>query len=104
MYRNFCVHFSVEGHLCSFRLLAIINEAAMNLEHEYFLHVGASSRYTHKSSIAASSGSTVSNFLSNHQTDFQSGFINLSYHHVLIHLGIHWKSTELKQEFSTEEY
>ena len=35
MYHIFCIHSSVEGHLGSFQLLAIINKAAMNiLEHK----------------------------------------------------------------------
>jgi hypothetical protein len=43
MYRIFCIHSSVEGHLGSFQLLAIINKAAMNIvEHVSLLHVGAS--------------------------------------------------------------
>jgi hypothetical protein len=42
----FCIHFSVEGHLGSFQLLAIINKAAMNIvEHVSFLSVGTSSGY-----------------------------------------------------------
>jgi hypothetical protein len=46
MYHIFCIHSSVEGHLGSFQLLAIINNAAMNIvEHVSLLHVGASSRY-----------------------------------------------------------
>ena len=31
MYHIFCIHSSVEGHLGSFQLLAIINKAAMNV-------------------------------------------------------------------------
>jgi hypothetical protein len=31
MYHIFCIHSSVEGHLGSFLLLAIINKAAMNI-------------------------------------------------------------------------
>jgi len=43
MYHIFCIHSSVEGHLGSFQLLAIINKAAMNiLEHVALLYVGAS--------------------------------------------------------------
>jgi hypothetical protein len=34
------------------------------------LHVGASSEYMPRSGIAGSSGSTMSNFLRNRQTDF----------------------------------
>ena len=65
---------SVEGHLGSFHLLAIINKAAMNIvEHVSFLPVGTSSGYMPRRGIAGSSGSTMSNFLRNCQTDFQSG-------------------------------
>jgi hypothetical protein len=46
MYHIFCIHSSVEGHLGSFQLLAIINKAAMNIvEHVSFLPVGISSGY-----------------------------------------------------------
>ena len=74
MYHIFCIHSYVEGHLGSFQLLAIINKAVMNIvEHVSFLPVGASSGYMLRRGIAGSSGSTMSNFLRNHQTDFQSG-------------------------------
>jgi hypothetical protein len=70
MYHIFCIHSSVEGHLGSFQLLAIINKAAMNIvEHVSFLPVGASSGYMPRRGIAGSSGSTMSNFLRNHQTN-----------------------------------
>ena len=68
MYHIFCIHSSVEGHLGSFQLLAVINKAAMNIvEHVSLLYVGACFGY-----IPGSSGNTMSNFLSNRQTDFQS--------------------------------
>ena len=67
-----------EGHLGSFQLLAIINKAAMNkVEHVSLLHIEALSGYMPRSGIAGSTGSTMSNFLRNHQTDFQSGFTSL---------------------------
>ena len=73
MYHIFCIHSSVEGHLSSFQLLAIINKAAMNIvEHVFFLPFGTSSGYMPRRGIAGSSSSTMSNFLRNHQTDFQS--------------------------------
>jgi hypothetical protein len=82
MYHIFCIHSSVEGHLGSLQLLAIINKAAMNIvEHVPSLHVGASSGYMPRSGIAGSSGSTMSNFLRNHLTDFQSGCASLQSHH-----------------------
>ena len=81
MYHIFCIHSSTEGHLGSFQLLAILNKAAMNIvEHVSLLYVGASFGYMHRSDIAGSSGSTMSNFLRNYQTDFQSGCISLQSH------------------------
>jgi hypothetical protein len=66
MYHIFCIHYSVEGHLDSFQLLAIINKAAMNIvEHVFLLPVGASSGYMPRRGIVGSSGSTMSNFLRN---------------------------------------
>jgi hypothetical protein len=81
MYHIFCIHSSVEGHLVSFQLLAIINKAAMNIvEHVSLIHAGVSCGYMHKRGIAGSSGSIMSNFLRNRQTDLQSGCTSLQYH------------------------
>jgi hypothetical protein len=69
MYHIFCIHSSVEGHLGSFQLLAIINKAAMNIvEHVSLLQVGTSG-YMPRRGIAGSSGSTMFSFLRNHQTE-----------------------------------
>jgi hypothetical protein len=58
MYHIFCIHSSVEGYLCSFQLLAIINKAAMNIvKHVSLLHVGASSGYMPRNGIDGSSSS-----------------------------------------------
>jgi hypothetical protein len=65
------------GHLGSFQLLTIINKSAINIvEHVSFLPL-PSSRYMPRRGIAGSSGSTMSNFLRNGQTDFQSGCTSL---------------------------
>jgi len=77
----FLIHSSVEGHLGSFQLLAIINKAAMNIgEHVFLLYVGVSFGYMPKRSIAGSSGSSMSNFLRNLQTDFQNCCTSLQSH------------------------
>jgi hypothetical protein len=71
MYHIFFIHFSIEGHLGSFQLLDIINKAAMNtVKHVYLLYVGASFGYMPRSGKAGFPGSTMSNFLRNHQTDY----------------------------------
>jgi hypothetical protein len=80
MYYIFCTHPSVEGHLGCFHLLAIINKVAMNnVEHVSLLPVGTS-EYMPRRGVAGSSSSTMSNFLSNCQTDFQSGCTSLQSH------------------------
>jgi hypothetical protein len=45
------------------------------------LHIVASPEYMPRSGIAGSSGTTISNFLRNCQTDFQSGCTSLQSHH-----------------------
>jgi hypothetical protein len=89
MYHIFCIHSSVEGHLGSFQFLAIINKAAVNtVEHVSLLQVGTFSEYMPRSGIAGSSGSTMSTFLRNRQTDFQSGC-------TILHSYQQWKSVPL---------
>jgi hypothetical protein len=81
MYHIFCIHSSVEGHLASFQLLAIINKADMNrVEHVFLLPVGTSSGYMPRRGIAGSSCSIMSNILRNLQTNFQSGCTSLKSH------------------------
>jgi hypothetical protein len=72
---------SVEGHPSSFQLLSIINKSTMNIvDHVSLLYVGTSSGYMLRSGMDGSSGSTMSRFLKNHQTDFQSCCTSLSFH------------------------
>jgi len=53
MYHIFYIHSSVEGHLGSFQLLAIINNAAVTImEHVSLLYVGASFGYMPRSGTA----------------------------------------------------
>jgi hypothetical protein len=78
----FSIHSLVEGHIYGcFQLLAITYKAAMNMvEHVSLWYSGDSFGYTPKSGIARSLGRTISNFLMNHQTDFQSGSSSLQSH------------------------
>jgi hypothetical protein len=81
MYYIYCIRSSVEGHLGSFQFLVIINKAVMNIgEHVSLKHVGAYFGYMPRSGISGSSGSIMSNFLRNCQTDFQRGFTSLQSH------------------------
>jgi hypothetical protein len=52
MYHIFCIHSSVEEHLGSFQLLAIINKAAMNIVENVFLCQYFSTRRTYPLSEA----------------------------------------------------
>jgi hypothetical protein len=73
MYHIFCIHSSVVGHLACFQLLAITNDTVI-YEHcrarVPLIWCGIFWVYA-QSGIAGSSGRTISNFLRNHQTDFQ---------------------------------
>jgi hypothetical protein len=81
MYNIFYIHSSAEGHLGSFQLLAIINKTAMNIvENVSFLPVATSSAYMPRRGVAGSSSSTMSSFLRNHQTNFQSCCTSLQSH------------------------
>ena len=60
----FFIHSSVEGHLGSFQLLAIIIKAAMNIvEHLLLLSLGESFGCIPRSCIAGCSGNMMYNFL-----------------------------------------
>ena len=78
MNNNFCIHSLAEGHRGCFQLLAIMNNATMNIvEHVSLWYGGASFEYMPRSGIAESLGRTISNFLKNCQIDLQNGFTSL---------------------------
>ena len=68
-------------HLGCFQFLALINKATVNImEHASLWYGAASFGYMPRSSISGSSDKTISNFLRNHEMDFQSGCTSLQSH------------------------
>ena len=73
MYHIFFIHSLVEGHLGCFQVLAMRNNAAINIvEHMSLWHDWVPLRYIPKSGIAGSWGRLFSNFLRYFPTDIQS--------------------------------
>ena len=62
LYHNFFIHSSVNGHLGCFRVLAVVNSAAMNNGIHMSLSVLVSSRYMPRSGIAGSYGAFIPSF------------------------------------------
>ena len=65
MYHSFLIHSSADGHLGCFHVMAIINNAAMNIGVHVSLSDLVSSVYMPRSGIARSYGSSISSFLRN---------------------------------------
>jgi hypothetical protein len=98
MYHIFCIHSSVEGHLASFQLMAIINKVAENIvEYVSLLPVGISSGYMPRRGIAGSSSRNMSSFLRNHQNDIQNDCTNLKSHQ-------QWRSVPLSHHLLSPEF
>ena len=62
MYHDFLIHLSVNGHLCCFHVLAIVNSVAVNIGIHVSLSVLVSSGCMPSSGIAGSYGTSIPRF------------------------------------------
>ena len=65
MYHNLLIHSSVDGHLGCFRVLAIVNRAAMNSGVHVSFSILVSSGYMPRSGIVESYGGFIPSILRN---------------------------------------
>ena len=78
MYHIFLIHSLVKGLIGCFQVLAMTNNAAMNiLEHMFFWYNWTFFGFIPKSDIAGSWGRLFPNFLRNRHTDIQRGCTSL---------------------------
>ena len=59
MYHKFFIHSSIDGHLGGFRVLAIVNSAAVNIGVHVSFSIMVSSGYMPSSGIVGSYGSLI---------------------------------------------
>ena len=82
VYHIFCIYSSVDGHLASFHIFVIVNNAVINMEVQISLGNTnlTSSKYIPRSRIVRSYSRSIFNFLRSLHTVFHNGCISLFSH------------------------